>query len=431
MAIYGAIILFARHFSTLGFKEAIIQNFDNDEDTLSTVFYVVVALSSLSFAILSLGADLFIKMYDAPNYWLVFTALSSALILDNLTLIHSAKCTIDLDLRFLNFVRVTKVLVGAITGITLAVLDFELVAVFGQIWSQALVGLLFFGIGRPWYPRLVMELPKIKKLFQFGSFIYLSTLLNNAFSGLRSSVLGLNYSPGILAQMNKSGSFNLIYSQSISGYFGRIIFPVLSGLKNNKAVFATHYLKGLKITSIPTFFLCGLLFFVGPFLIITIYGDQWIQSSQWIQIICFQIYFVPLSMVLGSALKAMGKSKELFYLNLIFKLITVGLIVSSFYIEPAQFLMLTVVLGVVRILLYFLYSSFLGLSTFKDHLIAIRSGFLAFGGSFIAAWIFGGILGFSAVLSGVIYALIFGFVLTLLEKPLLLEMWAMLRSKLS
>ena len=421
MAIYGAIVLAAKKLSALGLKEAIIQNNDNDDQTHSSVFFVVIVLSVLTVGILSIATDFFFKFYHADNYWFVFTTFALVILIDNAVIIHNARCLIDLDLKFLNVVRMTTIICGSLTGIGMVLAGYELFALVGQQIVQAGIRFLMFYIMRPWWPQFVFDLAKVKKLFDFGVFIYLSSLFQNIYQAFQNSILGTNYSSHIFAQMNKGRSLNLIIHQNTSGYFHKILFPLLSGNKEDEDVFRFQYFTSLKLVNILSFYFSGLLFFIGPFLILYLYGEQWRESAAWIKIISLNLYVVPMVATMKVGALSKGFSKELFILKICLKIFAVLSLIASFYVEVEDLLKLSLFFGAIICSISILFNSYYLKLKVKEHINNILSSVLAF----TISLIIGLLISISSsydqfILLAICYSLSYSVIIFLLERTFIL-----------
>ena len=421
MAIYGSIVLAAKNLSALGLKEAIIQNSDIDDQTHSSVFFIVIILSVLTVGILSIATDFFFKFYSAANYWFVFTVFALVILIDNAVIIHSARCLIDLDLKFLNVVRITKIIGGSLTGIGMALSGYELFALVGQQIAQAGIGFLMFYIRRPWWPQFVFDLAKVKKLFDFGVFIYLSSLFQNIYQAFHRSIIGTNYSSHIFAQMNKSRSLNLIIHQNASGYLHKILFPLLSGNKENEDTFRFQYFTSLKLVNILSFYFSGLLFFIGPFLILFLYGEQWRESAAWIKIISINIYVIPMLRILHVGALSKGFSKEIFALKICLKIFAVLSLIASFYVEVEALLKLSLFFGAIICIITIVFNAYFLKLKVKEHIENIRSSVLAFTVSMIIGLLISISFSFAhIILLALCYSLSYLMIIFILERTFIL-----------
>lgn len=388
IAIYSAIVLAAGQLSSLGFGTAIIQNHDQDDDTHSSVFYVVVSFSVLAFVILGLATDFFIKFYGRPNYQLVFSIIALRIILDKLVIIHSARCVINLDLKFINIVKLTKDVGSAIVGLALVFAGYELVALATQLFVQSFIRFFMFAVWRPWFPKNIFNRKKLKKLFQFGVYIYLAGLLNNVYKAIQSTILGANYSAHIYAQINKARVANVIVNQNAEGYFHKIIFPYLSGPKEENHLFQKQYFNSMKLVSFLSCFVGGVLFFVGSDLVLLIYGDQWHEAARWIKIICLNLIFIPIIMAMNVGVLSKGFAKEIFVLSIMMKILSATILISSFYVTVPQFLILAVIFGFIATLIQILFNSYYLQFSISKHFMSIQSAMISFMAGLITTIVF-------------------------------------------
>lgn len=378
VAIYLAIIAMLTALSALGFQTAIVQNQKNDDSIHSGVFLLVIGLSLFAYLFLLIATDLFISFYKSTNYWIAISILGLTILLENGIIVNRARCIADMDLKFINVVRMVRNVSGALAGALFAYMGYELMALIGQQIIFSLTSTVLFVFFRPWKIKIEFDWQGVRKLFKFGSFVYLSQILNKGYTTLNNSVLGLNYSTASFAQMNKSKIVNILIVQNMSGYFSKILFPFLASKQSDHLKFKDNYLTCLKVTSVVGFGLTGIFGLSGSEVIRIVYGPQWEEAAQWIAIISLNIYAPFLISPMRFAALARGYSKELFVLNIFIKLFNASILIFSFFWRIETILKIMVLYAVIRCVIYVIFNASILRINIQSHLKSIFSALVAF-----------------------------------------------------
>jgi O-antigen/teichoic acid export membrane protein len=119
---------------------------------------------------------------------------------------------------------------------------------------------------------------------------------------------------GYYAQAHK---LEAIASQSFSGVVDQVSYPILSKFQNDNNAMKSVLQKLLVSLSFVTFPMMLILILVAEPLILLLYGEQWLNSVPYFQILCFGGIAVCLQGVLYYAVASKGKSKDLFVWTII------------------------------------------------------------------------------------------------------------------
>jgi O-antigen/teichoic acid export membrane protein len=108
-----------------------------------------------------------------------------------------------------------------------------------------------------------------------------------------------------------------IASQSFSGVVDQVSYPVLSKFQNDDKAMKSVLQKLMVSLSFVTFPMMLILILVAEPLIMLLYGEQWLNSISYFQILCVAGIAMCLQGVLYFAVASKGKSKDLFVWTII------------------------------------------------------------------------------------------------------------------
>ena len=136
-----------------------------------------------------------------------------------------------------------------------------------------------------YHPRFLLDKNKFKKLFRYGKWISLSTILSFLITE------GDDIFVGRLLSVSSLGLYQLAYKISniptteITHVVSQISFPTYSKIQKEKSLLKSVYLNVLKLTAVLSFPLAGLIFILAPEFVNLFLGENWIEINPIIQIL--------------------------------------------------------------------------------------------------------------------------------------------------
>ena len=116
---------------------------------------------------------------------------------------------------------------------------------------------------------------------------------------------------------------------TIIGVLGRVTFPILAKIQDDKERLLTVYRKYIQTTSLPIFFGLVLLCALSRPLICLVLTEKWLPAVPYMQIFCF-VYLLDNVCVLNlNLLQVLGRSDLFLRLEIIKKSISVGMLLCA------------------------------------------------------------------------------------------------------
>ncbi|MBW6453478.1 MAG: oligosaccharide flippase family protein, partial [Methyloprofundus sp.] len=135
-----------------------------------------------------------------------------------------------------------------------------------------------------------------------------------------------------LGYFQRAKSLNLLVVQYSSGSLMSVLFPVLAQVKNDLPRFRKIAIKMMGIISFIVFLLLGGLYLLSEELIILLFGEKWLPSVHFFQILVFSGFAYPVSALLVNILSSRGNSKGFLRLEVFKKsLVSINLLVLYFF----------------------------------------------------------------------------------------------------
>lgn len=173
-----------------------------------------------------------------------------------------------------------------------------------------------------------------KQQFSFGMWLmfssFIDTICNNIYTNIIPKISTIE-SNGCYSRAN---SLTLVPQNLITSVTSQVLFPLLSNSGDKR----TEYKKCSGTISYISFFLFTLISVFSPAVIKLLLGSQWTQASWYLQILSFAGAFLVYQNLQRNLLKAYGKTKEVFRLQLLKTIIKVLTIVIPLVYMSLQML---------------------------------------------------------------------------------------------
>lgn len=367
----------ANVFIETGFSAALIQQREVSDLDFSTVFYTNGAISIVCYILLYTGAPFIADFYNVE-------ILIPLLRVEGIVLLTNALCIIQTTIlrREMSFGKLAKAniianLLGSSLAIVAALLNLGVWSLVVRAIAISLFTAVALWIINDWRPIIAFSITSIKRLFGFGGYMLMSTLLNTTASNLQSLLMGKLWNRSVLGYYTQAIQLRTVAADSISSVIGQVLYPDYSKHQHNNAEISRKLNFGLYIISYFTTAIMMLLICCAEPLFSVLYGDKWLPAVPYFRILCVGGIFYCIQDINYFVVAAKGKSRVLFQINLIkIPIYIIALILTGKLWGVTAFLWTIVTYSAVSYLL-FAYSSTRELgTTMSRQLINIAKGAL-------------------------------------------------------
>lgn len=324
-------IAISESFIDSGFSQALIRKKDCTEKDYSTVFYFNLVVGLLFFLILFISAPAIASFFNEKQLVNLIRVLGLVLIIDAFTIIQRTTLTQQINFKLQTKVSVIASIVSGIVGIVMAYAGFGVWSLVAKTLVQRIINSLLLWFWNYWKPQMVFCIKSFKELFSFGSKLLVSGLINTLYINIYYLIIGKYFSAQELGYYSQAVKFNDLPSSNINGIVSRVSYPVLAQLQNNPQQLKSGYKKIIKSTMFITFVLMlGLAVTAEP-LLMTLIGEQWRTSVEYLQLLCFVGMLYPLHALNLNMLNVKGRSDLFLKLEVIKKLIAIPIIIVGVF----------------------------------------------------------------------------------------------------
>jgi len=316
----GIIIVFIAFLQVLvdsGFSQSYIQKKEVCDADANTVFYSNLFISSVLYVLLWLSAPAIAQFYEQEILTALTRVMGVMVFINALGIIQIAQITRDVDFKKKTQISFIAAFISGICGVAGACLGIGVWALVLQSVLQASILVAGLWITSKWKPAWCFSISSFKEMFSFGLWVLLAAILRTVFDNIYMLTIGKFFPVAQLGFYTKAKQFQRLSAHQISGAVGAVAFPVFSQLQDKKIKLQAGMRKFLQHT---LFFLVPLLVVLivvaKPFIVLVL-TEKWSPMIPYLQLLSCAGILVPIHQVNIQVLKAQGKSKLNFKLNLI------------------------------------------------------------------------------------------------------------------
>ena len=296
-----------------GLGNALIQKKNVTKDDISTVFTSNLLLSLILFLAIFFAAPAIATYVEIEGFALFLRVEAVMILLRALYVIHFSM--INREMNFQKLAKISLFVSGLSTLLAILMANYWC-GVWSLIARNLSLDLFSFLIFYIWYRvdfSLYINKDAFKQLFSFGVFVAIANLLESLYSNLLSFILGKKFSVKELGYYSQAYALEQIPVYSITSILNQVFFPFLSKEQDDRAKMKVDVQRSIQAMS---FFIYPLMVFLICFakpLIILLYSEKWLPAVPFFQILCTIGFSNFLYHLNRSILKAVDKTKIMFY----------------------------------------------------------------------------------------------------------------------
>lgn len=309
-----------------GFSNALIREEKTTDEDYSTIFYFNLITSFILYLILYLISPIISKFFNQPQLSSILRVLAITLIINSFGIIQRTILIKKINFKVQMNINIVSSIISGVLAVILAYNGFGVWSlVFRTIVMQLMQSIMLSIVNR-WSPKLIFSIKSFKKLFGFGWKLLISGLIDTLYNNIYYLVIGKVYSPTSLGYYTNAQKLRDVAATSISSSVQKVTYPVLSSIQSKEEKLKDAYRKIIKNSVYITFPIMVGIASVSKSLILILFGENWINSVSYFQILCLAGMLYPLHAINLNILQVKGRSDLYLKIELIKKGISVGII---------------------------------------------------------------------------------------------------------
>lgn len=290
-----------------GLVDAVVQRKNLVPAHLDSAFWMSMAFGVLLAAALAGLAVPLALLLDEPRLAPVLVALSLSIPISSLNLVQRAILTRDMAFRSLAMRTLISIGVGAVFGVSAALLGFGVWSLVAQHLASPIAGVFVLWRVSEWRPRLAFSHAHFRELFGFGVHVVSFRLLNYFTRRSDELFIGAVLGPASLGFYTVGYRMLRLLFQVTSSLIDTVAFPLYSRLQDEPDRLRRAYYKSTSFAALIAFpaFMGAMV--MAPQIVTVLFGPKWAQSVPIMQILAALGVIQLLTYLNGTMVKALGK----------------------------------------------------------------------------------------------------------------------------
>ncbi len=322
LAIVTIVIGLMNTIENFGISQAVIQKDEISKKEQSSLFFfnifIVLLLGGLLFSLSGKLANVF----SMPDLTYLLKIASFIVIINGPSLLFRAlleKALLFKDISLINIARNIVLFVATVLFLYLGygmvgVVSAQLLSVVISVFLITFVSFKNKMINISFY----FSMAEIKGFLSFGIYVFGKQLMTFITHKIDELIIGLFFSSEILGIYHFAKNMLENLRGLITSSFSKVLFPLLSKLKNDIRRLSNVYIRISKYIGLFAFPIFIGIAVTAEYFVPFIFGEQWIDSIPLFQ--AFSLILIPLILTANlssSLLYSIGKPEGVFYIDLI------------------------------------------------------------------------------------------------------------------
>lgn len=340
-----------------GMTSSLIRSKDVDDNDYSTVFYLNIIFSVLVYLVIFSISGLISKFYHQEVLSSILKIYSISIIIQGLIAVQLARITKEMKFKLQLQLEVPSIIISSILGIWMAYNDYGVWSIVNMYLIKNSLFAIQVWYFSKWLPRLTFDLIKLKKHFNFGYKLTLSSIINTIYDNIYTIIIGRNFSALQLGFYDRANTLRLVPIQTISTALNNVTYPMFSSIQNNDVELRNTYKKVMQLVIFVVAPLMFLAILNAEYLFRVLLTDKWLPSVYYFKILCAASILYPIHAYNLNILNVKGRSDLFLRLELIKKII---ITICLFMILPFGILGLIYMQLVLNILMFLINTFYSG-----------------------------------------------------------------------
>lgn len=335
VAMIAIFIAVGQMLSDSGMTSSLIRNKKNTEDDYGTVFMTNLFVSIGIYIVIFICAPFVGSFYNQDILTSLLRVYALVYIFSSFSAIQVAKFSKELNFRVQFTYQLPSVVVGAAVGVLMAYYDYGVWSLVGLNIAQSFSFSLFLLFFYKWRPKWVVKPALFKHHFQFGYKLTLSGLIDTIYLNLYKVVIGKYFSVNSVGYFSQADNLRLFPITQLSNILSKVTYPLFASIGDDDQKLKRAYMSSVRLVLSISSVLMLILVLIATPLFSMVFGEKWLPSVPYFQILCFASIFLPFSKYNLTILKVKGRSDLFLQVEVIKKVIGVStlLICLPFGIE--------------------------------------------------------------------------------------------------
>jgi O-antigen/teichoic acid export membrane protein len=313
--VYASLVLV---FSDMALGAAVVQRKNLTEDDRCTAFWMSIT-AGVAFTLIGAGlSGVVAAFYGEPEAAALCAVLSLSFIITSLATTHEALLLRDMRYAPLEQRVMIATIVGAATGIVVALYTRDAWAIIAQQLAHATTSTILLWLLSDWRPKLRVSGESLRALGSFSGYLVGHRLLWYAHRNADNVLIGRFLGASALGAYTLAYNIMLVPMSRIAGPVQKVLGPAFAKMQDEPARMVDAWVRAVRLVgsiSVPA--LAGLIV-VAPDFVTVVLGSKWSAAAPIIQVLAWVGILQSLQSITTDVLQARGKTRTIFRFTLCF-----------------------------------------------------------------------------------------------------------------
>lgn len=310
-AIVMSLCMFAVVFSSAGIGTALVQKKELTSKITDAAATITGGLALVLGSVVFFGSNWIATFYKLPELSLLFQIAAFDIFFKVMISLYDGLILREMRFRLLSLMSFISLLIQAGVSITLAFTGHGAKSLVIGYLSGSLIHFIFCLFATKYIPRSFGNWREAVGVFQFGGWILLGRISNQAAITLDQLIIGHFLNPASLGLLNISKNLSSLIPYTVLGFASRLTLPVFSQWQDDIMRIERNYWKGMKLQLLIVTPLCVMIALASYQVLALLFGVKWISGAELMKL--FAINAIIVSMEGGlttTVFNATGNPKE-------------------------------------------------------------------------------------------------------------------------
>lgn len=308
---------FAALLTDVGLGSALVQKADVTELHYNTVFWTNLGLGIALTAVICFCSPLIAEFYGRQELTDLGYILSLQFVLGALALVPRQRLVKELSFKVVTVADFLGMLVGGIVAVYMAKAGYEYWALAWQFVVLRVVATVYVWAYARWIPAFSFSKHALAELFGFSFYVFATRMIQYATKQADKLLAGRFLGGNAVGLLDKAQSMMLFPLSNVSHVVGKVMFPALSMIQNDKDRVRSVYSRCTQAIALLTFPMMAGMFAVAENFVFGVLGEQWADLVIILRILCVAGVAISIVTVTGSVYLSQGMAKLQFKVNLL------------------------------------------------------------------------------------------------------------------
>ena len=306
-------------FVDFGLKNALIQR-KRDTDTLllndSAFWFLLGGGVFWTTVFLLAGIPLMAWLYDEPQLKTLATVMGLSIILHSLSIVPEARLTRRMDFKSLVIAEAIATLTASAITISMAFSGAGVWALVVQQLSLSIIRSTLIWRFARWHPRWQFTWQSLHSVMGFSGWMLGNQVVHYLRNNMDKALIGYLLGATSLGIYTLAFMLTETMRVQISNVIGQVMFPAYSRIQDDRTEIKRLYLNVIRYMTLTIFPIATLLILYAEPLILLLFGEEWIDATNPVQILALASMVFVLSGDPSAVLRGLGKPDLAFLISL-------------------------------------------------------------------------------------------------------------------